>query len=121
MRRMPWASSATTVATSLWSAVRLTRTIGTPAAASSSLIPSRRLTVAMISPSTLRASRRRAPIASRAGSLSVLAMIAVNSPPSASSMPRSMGGNSGLVMSGISTPTVIDRRVRRLEAMALRA
>ena len=118
---MPWASSATTDEKPAWSAVRLTSTTGTPDAASSSVSASRRRTVARIRPSTLRASSRRAPVASRSGSLSVLAMIAVNSAPSASSMPRSIGGNSGLVMSGIRTPTVIDRRVRRLEAMALRA
>src|ERR1700694_1817611 len=34
-------------------------------------------------------------------------------------MPRTTGGNSGLVRSGMSTPTVIDRLVRRPRAMVL--
>ena len=34
-------------------------------------------------------------------------------------MPRTIGGNSGLVMSGTSTPTVKERLVLRLRAIGL--
>ncbi len=41
--------------------------------------------------------------------------------PSASSMPRRINGNTGLVMSGMRTPTVLDRRMRNPCASAFGA
>jgi hypothetical protein len=53
-------------------------------------------------------------VASRRGSPSVLAMTSVQpATASASSMPRRIGGKTGFMMSGISTPMVFERRVRR--------
>ncbi len=63
--------------------------------------------VAAMNPSTWRARIASIWLRSRPGSLSVLTISAVYpASPNRSSMPRMIGGNSGLVRSGMSTPTV---------------
>ena len=80
---------------------------------------SRRAVAAMI-PSTCRARIVCESSSSRSGSLSVLAISGVYPAVSSrSSMPRRIGGKSGLVRSGISTPIVYERLVFSPRAIGL--
>ena len=67
--------------------------------------------VATMSPSTWRDRSDSICASSRAGSLSVLTIKALYpAGASTSSMPRTIGGNSGLVRSGMTSPTVVSAR-----------
>ena len=73
-----------------------------------------------MSPSTWRERSDAICTRSRSSSLSVLTMSALKPAPlSTSSIPRTIGGNSGLVMSGSTSPTVPDFDVFRQRAMGL--
>ena len=77
-----------------------------------------RVAEAMTSPSQRRACSSRTATASRSTSLSVSATRQASpAAHSVSSIPRTIGGSTGFVRSGTTTPTIPERRVRRLRAV----
>ena len=92
---------------------RLTSTTSRPACAAAASTRLCTVAVASTKPSTCRARISSKTICSRSSSESVLPISATYpSAASRSSRPRTIGGNSGFVRSGMSTPMVCDRRVR---------
>ena len=115
--RMPPASSLMTEGIPDPSTMRFAVTMGT-SREMRSRCGSIWVTAASMMPSTPRCSSTSNRRASRSGSLSVLTRIeAYPAGSSAASIPRTIGGNRVLVMSGIMTPTVMVRRVLRPAAM----
>ena len=114
-------SLSTDTESRLWScAIRFISTTGRPARAASASSGSLRCAVASTIPSTWRARICWNTSRSRSPSPSVLPISATYpAAASRSSSARTIGGNSGLVRSGMSTPTVLERRVRRLRATGL--
>src|SRR5919202_1526301 len=109
----PAASSPATSGRPAPSTSRVTRTVATSPAASAFTVALVRVAEATISPSQRRASSSRITTASRSGSLSVSATRhARPAGQSVSSMPRTIGGRTGVVRAGTTTPTTPERRGR---------